>query len=74
MICGGLQGTKRINVMGAEDVDPLDALIVELERIREQQSTLKDAVQHGKPIVVHPRKEVGSMQRFALTSLRPFNY
>ncbi len=57
-----------INVMVADDVDPLDALIIELERIREQQTTLKDAVQHGKPIVVHPRKEVGSMQQVAFIS------
>lgn len=62
------QGIDMIEAVGAEDVDPLDALIVELERIQEQQTTLKDAVQHGKPIVVHPRKEVGSMQQVASTS------
>ncbi|KAK9904176.1 hypothetical protein WJX75_006043 [Coccomyxa subellipsoidea] len=40
-----------------EHADPLDALIAELERIEGQQVTIKDAVQHSKPIVVHPRKE-----------------
>lgn len=45
---------------GVEEIDPLDALIVELERIEGQQVTLKDAVQNSKPIVVHPRREVGS--------------
>ncbi len=45
------------------DVDPLDALIAELERIEGQQVTLKDAVHSRTPIVVHPRKEVGHFQQ-----------
>ena len=39
-------------------MDPLDALLVELERIQGHESTLRAAVANNKPIVVHPRPEV----------------
>lgn len=51
-------------------MDPLDALIAELERIEGQQVTIKDAVQNSKPIVVHPRKEVSNMQQPRLYLLK----
>jgi hypothetical protein len=43
---------------GFSHVDPLDAMINELERIETQQVTLKEAVKQNKPIVVYPRPEV----------------
>ena len=36
----------------------LDALISELDKIEEQQATLRTAVQQNTTAVVHPRREV----------------
>ena len=36
----------------------LDALISELDKIDEQQVTLRTAAQHKLTVVVHPREEV----------------
>ena len=39
-------------------MDPLDALICELERIEGHESTLQDVLANNKAVVVHPRPEV----------------
>lgn len=39
-------------------MDPLDALVSELERIEGHESTLQDALANNKAVVVHPRPEV----------------
>ena len=39
-------------------MDPLDALIAELERIEGHETTLQNAVANNKPVVVHPKPEV----------------
>lgn len=49
---------RHTHIAGAPGVDPLDALIAELERIEGQETTIQDAIAHNVAVVVHPRPEV----------------
>ena len=55
-------------IAGVPSIGSLDILISELERIEGQQHTLRDAVEHNRSIVVHPRKEARMTQPLSKTS------
>ena len=54
----GQQPNDACLLAGVVDIDPLDALIAELERIEGHETTLQSAIANSAAIVVHPRPEV----------------
>ena len=48
----------RLPGIGVPSFGSLDALISELDKVEEQQATLRTAVEQKTTVVVHPRKEV----------------
>ena len=57
-LAGGITTDHLDEILAELEVDPLDALIAELDRIERHETMLHDAVANNKAVVVHPRPEV----------------